>query len=319
MHILYPAIKPFACHELTVTGGHVLYVEECGSQTGIPVIILHSGPGAGEDVNLRRFFDPQYYRIIIFDQRGCGRSRPHMQLINNTTNDLVEDVEAIRDFLKLDRFVLCGGGFGSTLALLYAQKYPQYIKALLLHQIYLARKQDIDWFFKHGASLIYPDYWQEFTSNVPEEDLANIPAYYNKILEGDNELARMAAAKHWSLWQARCSSLQPHASIIDNFSDPHFALAFAVIESHYVKNNYFIKENEILLNVNKMRHIPCIIIHGRYDIICPLSGAFELNQAVIGSDLRIIRDAGHSVREAGITDAIIAASREILKLGLDVG
>ncbi len=319
MHTLYPAIKPFASHELPVTPPHVLYVEETGNPDGVPVIVLHSGPGAGGDAHLRRFFDPQHYRIIIFDQRGCGRSTPHTDMTHNTTAYLIEDIEAIRAYLKLERFVLFGGGWGSTLALLYAERYPQHVRALLLHQVYLARQQDIDWFFKRGASLIYPDYWQEFTRNLPAEAMENIPAYYNQVLQGDNELARMAAAKSWSLWQAQCSSLQPHSSVIDHHSDPHFALAFAMLESYYVSNQYFIKDNEIMDNTHKIRHIPCFIIHGRYDMVCPLVGAWELNQALISSDLRIIRDAGHSDREAGIIDALVDASKEILKLNLEAG
>lgn len=319
MHTLYPAIKPFACHELPVIHPHVLYIEETGDPNGIPVIVLHSGPGAGGDAHLRRFFDPQHYRIIIFDQRGCGRSTPHMELEHNTTSHLIEDIEAIREYLKLDRFVLFGGGWGSTLALLYAQRYPQYVRALLLNQVYLARQQDIDWFFKLGASLIYPDYWHEFTHAIPPESQSTIPAYYNACLQGKNELARMAAAKNWALWQARCSSLQPQSSVIDHYSDPHFALAFSVIESHYVTHHYFMDDNEILANTHKIRHIPCYIVHGRYDMVCPLAGAWELNQSLIASDLRIVRDAGHSDREAGIIDALINAGQEILKHHLEAG
>lgn len=319
MHTLYPAIKPFACHELPVTHPHVLYIEETGNPNGVPVIVLHSGPGAGGDAHLRRFFDPQQYRIIIFDQRGCGRSTPHMELAHNKTSYLIEDIEAIREYLKLERFILFGGGWGSTLALLYAQRYPQHVRALLLNQVYLARQQDIDWFFKLGASQIYPDYWNEFTHIVPPESLNTIPSYYNECLRGENELARMAAAKNWALWQARCSSLQPHSNIIDQYSDPHFALAFAIIESYYLTHHYFIEDNEILANTHKIRHLPCYIVHGRYDMVCPLSGAWELNQALMSSDLRIIRDAGHSDREAGIIDALIHASQELLKHHLDAG
>ena len=318
MHTLYPAIKPFAHHTLPVTEPHVLYLEETGNPEGVPVVVLHSGPGAGGDAYLRRFFDPQLYRIIIFDQRGCGRSTPHTEMALNTTHHLIEDIDAIRHFLKLKRFVLFGGGWGSTLALLYAERYPQYVKALLLHQVYLARQQDIDWFFKQGASLVYPDYWQEFTHMLPAEALDDIPTYYNQVLKGDNELARMAAAKNWSSWQARCSSLQPHSNIMDSYCDPHFALAFAMIESHYINHQYFIEDNEVLANTHKIRHIPCFIIHGRYDMVCPLAGAWALNQALVSSDLRIVRDAGHSSHEVGIIDALIDASKEILKRDLDV-
>ncbi|MFI4919347.1 MAG: prolyl aminopeptidase [Legionellales bacterium] len=319
MHALYPAIKPYAQHELEVSALHVLYVEETGNPDGIPVIVLHSGPGTGADAHLRRFFDPQHYRIILFDQRACGRSSPHLELNENNTDFLLDDIDAIRDHLHLTEFVLFGGGWGSLLALLYAQKYPQQIKALLLHQIFLGRKQDIDWFYKQGASLVYPDYWHEFISIVPESQLQNIPQYYSDCLQGSNELARMSAAKNWALWQARCSSLQPHLYVIDQFNDPHFALALATMESYYINHHYFIEENQVMAHVNKIRHIPTYIVHGRFDLVTPLANARALQQALPASNLRIVRDAGHSDRESGIIDALIYASKEISKQGLDAG
>ena len=317
MHSLYPAIKPYAQHEIMVSKPHVLYVEETGNPEGIPVIVLHPGPGAEADPHLRRFFDPQRYRIILFDQRGCGRSTPHLEIKDNTTPLLLDDIDAIRDFLGLSEFVLCGGGWGSLLALLYAQKYPQQIKALLLHQIFLGRQQDIDWFYKHGASLVYPDYWQEFISLVPENMLHNVPQFYADCLQGSNDLIRMSAAKNWALWQARCSSLQPHLYVIDQYSDPHFALALATLESHFINNHYFIEENQVMAQVNKIRHIPTYIVHGRFDLVSPLASAWELHQAIPASNLRIVRDAGHSDRESGIIDALIYATKEISKQGLD--
>ncbi len=316
MHILYPPIKPYACHELAVNKPHVLYLEEVGNPDGVPIIVLHPGPGAGGDTHLRRFFDPQHYRIIIFDQRGSGRSTPHAELTDNRTQHLLDDIDAIRDFLNLNHFVLFGGGWGSLLALLYAQLFPQHIKALLLHQVYLGRQQDISWFYKKGASLIYPDYWQAFIQGIPDNQLEKIPAYYSECLQGTNELARMSAAKNWALWQAHCSSLQPHLNVIDQYSDTHFALGLATLESHYINNNYFITENQVLANVHKIRHIPSYLVHGRYDMVCPLEGAWALHQALPASNLRIVRDAGHSDRESGIIDALIDASHEILKLDM---
>jgi proline iminopeptidase len=317
MHSLYPAIKPYAQHELIVSKPHVLYVEETGNPEGIPVIVLHPGPGAEADPHLRRFFDPQRYRIILFEQRGCGRSTPHLEVNENNTQLLLDDIDTIRDFLGLSEFVLSGGGWGSLLALLYAQKYPQQIKALLLHQVFLGRQQDIDWFYKQGASLVYPDYWQEFISQVPDDMLNNIPQYYADCLQGSNDLIRMSAAKNWALWQARCSSLQPHLYVIDQYSDPHFALALATLESHYINNHYFIEENQVMNNVNKIRHIPTYLIHGRFDLVSPLDSAWTLHQAIPASNLRIVRDAGHSDRESGIIDAIIYATKEISKQELD--
>lgn len=319
MHSLYPAIKPYTQYEFKVGEPHELYVEETGNPDGIPVIILHAGPGFGCDPHLRRFFDPQRYRMIMFDQRGCGKSTPHLEISNNTTELLLDDIDAIRDHLGLSDFVLFGGGWGSLLALLYAEKYPQQIKALLLHQVFLGRKKDIDWFYKHGASLVYPDYWQEFISIVPEANRNNIPKYYADCLQGSNELARMSAAKNWALWQARCSSLQPHLYVIDQFSDPHFALALSTLESHFINNGYFIKENQIMDEVSKLRHIPTYIVHGRFDLVTPLDAAWTVHQAIPSSNLRIVRDAGHSDRESGIIDAIIYASKDISKQGLDAG
>lgn len=317
MHSLYPAIKPYAQHELQVDNLHQLYVEETGNPEGIPVIVLHEGPGAGSDPHSRRFFDPQLYRIIMFDQRGCGRSTPHLEIKDNNTSLLLADIDSIREFLGLTEFALFGGGWGSLLALLYAQTYPQQIKALLLHQIFLGREKDIQWFYKQGASLVYPDYWQEFSHLVPEEQRDNIPQYYTECLQGTNELARMSAAKSWALWQARCSSLQPHLYVIDQYSDPHFALALATLESHYINNRYFIEENQVMNHVNKIRHIPTYIVHGRFDLVTPLASAWELHQAIPASNLRIVRDAGHSDRETGIIDALIYATKELSKQGLD--
>jgi proline iminopeptidase len=318
MHSLYPAIKPYAHHELKVSGLHTLYIEETGNPQGIPVIVLHPGPGAScTDGYLRRFYDPQHYRIILFDQRGCGRSTPHMEIRENNTNLLLDDIDAIRDFLKLPEFVLSGGGWGSLLALLYAQKFPQHVKALLLHQILLGRKEDTDWFYKHGANLVYPDYWQEFSNHVPENMRESLPEYYAQCLQGTNELARMSAAKNWALWAARCCSLQPHLYVIDLYSDPHFALALATIESYYIVNNFFIDENQVLNNIHKIRHIPTYLVHGRFDLITPLAGAYELSQAIPAANLRIVRDAGHSDRESGIIDALIFATKEISKQGPD--
>jgi len=318
MHSLYPAIKPYNQHELNV-GKHQLYIEETGNPDGIPVIVLHPGPGIGADPYLRRFFDPQRYRIVLFDQRGCGRSTPHLEIEENNTHLLLDDIDAIRDYLGLTDFVLSGGGWGSLVALLYAQKFPQQIKALLLHEILLGRQEDIDWFYKNGASLVYPDYWEEFISIVPENKRDNIPQYYADCLQGSNELARMSAAKNWALWQAHCSSLQPHLYVIDQFSDPHFALALATLESHFINNQYFITENQVLDHAHKIRHIPTYIVHGRFDLVTPLASAWELQKAIPASNLRIVRDAGHSDRESGIIDALIYASKEISKQDLDAG
>jgi len=315
MHTLYPAIKPYRCHELPVSEPHVLYVEETGNPHGLPVIVLHAGPGTGVDGYLRRFFDPQVYRIILFDQRGCGRSTPSGKTELNSTWDLLEDLEIVRDYLGLSRFMLWGGGWGCLLALLYAQRYPQQISALLLHGIFLGRQQDVNWLYQQGANLVYPDYWQEFIHNVPENQRHEIIKFYADCLQSDNELARMSAAKNWALWQARCSSLQPHQIIVEQYNDPHFALSLATMESHYLINHFFIEEDQVLANAHKIRHIPAYLVHGRYDMITPLAAAWELHQLLPSSNLSIVRDAGHSDREAGMIEALIIASKELSHQG----
>lgn len=315
MHTLYPAIKPYRCHELAVSAPHLLYLEETGNPQGLPVIVLHAGPGSGVDGYLRRFFDPQVYRIILFDQRGCGRSTPCGKTDLNSTWDLLDDLEAVREYLGLSRFMLWGGGWGCLLALLYAQSYPQQICSLLLHGIFLGRQQDIQWLYQHGANRVYPDYWQEFIQNIPENKRHDVVKYYYDCLQSNNELARMSAAKNWALWQGRCSSLQPHQIILEQYNDPHFALTLATLESHYLLNQFFIEENQILANAHKIRHIPTYLIHGRYDMISPLATAWELHQELPSSNLSIVRDAGHSDREAGMIEALIIASKELSRQG----
>lgn len=318
MQPLYPVIKTYAEHRLKVTPPHEIYVEECGNPEGIPVLVVHSGPGAGCEGYHRQFFDPDLYRIILFDQRGAGRSTPHAELSHNTTQDLIDDMETIRDYLNINRWVLFGGAWGSALSLLYAQTYPQNVRGMILHRVFLGRQHNIDWFYQSGASKIFPDYWEEFVSVIPENERENLIKAYSKRLTGRDELARMSAAKHWSLWQARTCSLHPHLHLIDHFSDPHFAIALATIETHFFLNQCFIEDNQIIDNCNKLRHIPNIIVHGRYDMVCPLHTAWELHLACPASELMIIRDAGHSIREPGIIDALILATKKMAKQESDV-
>lgn len=310
---LYPEIKPYAQHNIAVDHTHTLYVEECGDPDGIPILFIHGGPGAGCSVNDRRFFNPQAYRIILFDQRGAGRSQPHAELENNTTQALIDDIEKIRSHLNIDQWVLFGGSWGSTLALLYAQSAPQQIKAMVLRGIFLCRKQDFDWFYQNGADRIFPDYWKEFIAPIPKAERGNmIQAYYQR-LTGDNELAKMSAARAWSLWEGRCATLRPHQDIIDTFGDLHLAISLARIEAHYFMNNAFIEANQILENMSIIKDIPATIIHGRYDVICPLDNATELHKHWPNSQLQIVRDAGHSSLEPSITDALIKACNTLAR------
>jgi proline iminopeptidase len=311
MHPLYPSIKPYRRFDLAVDALHTLYVEESGDIEGIPLLFVHGGPGAGCSSEDRRFFDPEKYRIILFDQRGAGRSAPHAELSNNTTQDLIDDIEKIRQYLGIERWVLFGGSWGSTLSLLYAQQHADRVLGMILRGIFLCRQQDLDWFYQFGASLIFPDYWQDFIEPIAPESRGNMIEAYHALLTGDNELAKMNAAKHWSLWEGRCATLRPSTTIMDTFSNIHLALSLARIEAHYFINNAFITCNQILDNMNVLEDIPATIIHGRYDMVCPLDNALALHRAWPKAELQIIRDAGHASRDPGILDALVIATDEM--------
>ncbi|MCP3675093.1 MAG: prolyl aminopeptidase [Gammaproteobacteria bacterium] len=313
MQILYPEIKPYAEHSLEVSDIHNLYIEECGSPDGIPVVFIHGGPGGGCNSDHRRFFDPEKYRIILFDQRGCGRSTPHASLVENTSQDLINDMEAIRVSLDVDRWMLFGGSWGSTLALLYSESFPDRVSAMVLRGIFLGRESDNKWLYQEGANCIYPDYWEDFCTQIPEAERGDLLTAYYKRLTGTNELARMSSAKAWSLWEARMATLHTSHKVIEQSSEPHFALSLACIEAHYFVNKCFISENQVLENIDKINNIPGIIVHGRYDIICPLENAWSLHHAWPVSELHIVRDAGHSAGEAGNIDALVRATRTMAK------
>ena len=308
MHTLYPAIKPYATHRLAVDSVHQIYVEECGSPDGVPVLFIHGGPGGGSQERDRRFFDPEKYRIILFDQRGCGRSKPHAELDGNTTQNLVDDIELIRKKLDVDRWVLFGGSWGSTLSLVYAQVHPKNVLALVLRGIFLARQQDLDWLYKDGASRVFPDHWRHFLEIIPEEEQEDLLSAYYSRLTGENELARMNAAKHWSLWEGRIATLRPNHDVEEHFADPHLALSLSCTEVHYFVNNAFLENNQIIDNMNLLDQIPGVIVHGRYDMICPLDNAQLLADHWTQSELQVIRDAGHSSSEPGIIDALVRAT-----------
>jgi proline iminopeptidase len=313
MMTLYPEIKPYQRHCLAVDDPHQLYLEESGDPEGIPVLFVHGGPGAGCDKNSRRFFDPERYRIIAYDQRGAGRSTPHASLENNNSQALIADIEAIREFLGIEQLLLFGGSWGSTLSLLYAQAYPSRVMALILRGIFLCRDQDLQWFYQQGASKIFPDYWEDYVHLIAPDKRDNfINAYYD-LLTGDNELARMGAAKAWSLWEAHCATLRPSHEVVEHFGDPHTALALARIEAHYFINDAFIVPNQILNDVDKLAGIPGIIVHGRYDMVCTLDNAMALHNIWPDSQLHIIRDAGHAASEPSITDALVRATRDMAK------
>ena len=313
MLILYPDIKPYKTQRLNVGPIHEIYLEESGNPEGIPVLFVHGGPGSGCNRKDRCFFDPEKYRIVLFDQRGAGKSNPHAELESNTTQDLVDDIEKIREHLEIDKWVLFGGSWGSTLSLVYAQAFPQRLLGLILRGVFLCRDQDLRWFYQDGASQIFPDYWEDFVHPIPKAERGDMMAAYYKRLTGSNELAKMGAAKAWSLWEGHCSTLRPNHNVVEAFSDLHLAISLARIEAHYFVNKGFLTPNQILDNVAQLEGIPGIIIHGRYDLICPLDNAFELHRKWHDSELHIIRDAGHASREPSIVDALIRATRDMAK------
>jgi proline iminopeptidase len=310
MRNLYPDISPRVNYTLNVDPPHQIHVEECGNPHGIPVLFVHGGPGAGCEPYHRRFFDPARYRIILFDQRGAGRSTPHALLEGNTTADLVADMERIRCHLGVDRWLIFGGSWGSTLALIYAQRYPDRLLGLILRGIFLCRRHEIQWFYQSGASRIFPDHWHDFIAPIPAAERHDMVAAYYKRLTSENEIERMRAARAWSIWEGRTSSLYSNPDVVDHFANPFTALSLARIECHYFIHNSFIAEDQILQNVDRLQSIPGVIVHGRYDVVCPVENAWQLHQLWPGSELHIIADAGHSALEPGITSALITATDE---------
>ncbi|WP_263259277.1 MULTISPECIES: prolyl aminopeptidase [Pseudomonas] len=313
---LYPEIKPYARHELAVEVPHVLYADESGSPDGLPVLFIHGGPGSGCDRLSRRFFDPNLYRIVTFDQRGCGRSIPYASLENNTTWHLVEDIERLREHLGIEQWVLFGGSWGSTLALAYAQRHPERVKAMVLRGIFLCRPVDLHWFYQEGASRLFPDFWQDYLHPIAEEERGNLIQAYYRRLTGPDELAQMSAARAWSCWEGRTVTLRPNPDVLEKFSE--HALAIARIECHYFINAAFLEPDQLLRDMPRIAHIPAVIVHGRYDMVCPLDNAWALHHAWPGSELQIIRDAGHAASEPGICDALVRATDQIARELLDL-
>ncbi|MEW8051577.1 MAG: prolyl aminopeptidase [Candidatus Thiodiazotropha sp.] len=314
MKDLFPPIEPFTSQMLSVDNGHRLYLEQVGKPDGIPVLFLHGGPGAGCEPYHRRFFDPDHYRVVLFDQRGCGHSTPHASLEANTTWDLVSDIERIRQQLNIEQWLLFGGSWGSTLALAYAQSHPQRVAGMILRGIFLCRDEEIHWFYQSGASRVFPDYWEDFIAPIPQRERDDLLQAYHRRLSGDNDVGRMAAAKAWSVWEGRTASLHPNLAVVSFFSDAHTALSLARIECHYFINHAFLRPNQLLLESGKLAGIPGIIVQGRYDLICPMSSAWELHRAWPASELKVIGDAGHSAAEPGIRDALIEATNKFVRV-----
>ena len=312
MLTLYPEIQPYARHHLAVEEPHELYLEESGNPDGIPVLVVHGGPGGGCEDYHRRFFDAERFRIILVDQRGAGRSTPLAELEGNSTNKLVQDMETVRQFLGVERWLLFGGSWGSTLSLVYAQCHPERVLGLVLRGIFLCRPRDIQWFYQDGASRVFPDYWQDYLAPIPEAERGDMVSAYYRRLTSANELEQIQAAKAWSIWEGRCATLHPNPKVVEHFGHPHVAIALARIECHYFMNQAFLEPDQIVRDARALAGIPGIIVHGRYDMVCPLDNALALSQAWPEADLRIIRDAGHSASEPAIVDALMRAVESVV-------
>lgn len=306
---LFPDIEPFKTETLKASPIHEIYVEQSGNPDGVPIVFLHGGPGGGTDPKHRRFFDPAHYRIVLFDQRGCGKSKPAAELEENTTWDLVHDIELIRKHLGFRSWIVFGGSWGSTLALAYAVKHPSRVRGLILRGIFLCRKEEIQWFYQNGASNIFPDVWEHYLEPIPEAERGDLVQAYHRRLTGSDEAIKLAAAKAWSKWEGATSKLHFSQEMVDGFDDPKHALEFARIENHYFVNNAFFESDNFLLeNVEKLRQIPGVIVHGRYDVVCPVKNAWDLHRAWPESQIHIVPDAGHSAFEPGIQDKLVEAT-----------
>lgn len=294
----YPEIAPFKTEFLKVSEIHTIRIEQCGNPNGRPVVFLHGGPGGGIAPDYRRFFDPDHYRIVLFDQRGSGQSTPTAELHENTTWDLVNDIEKIRAHLNIKDWIVFGGSWGSTLALAYAETHPDKVKGLILRGIFLCRPSEIKWFYQFGASEIFPDVWESYKNHIPENERHDFVNAYYKRLTSENADTRLAAAKIWSKWEAATSRLIVDLKAIDAFDDPTFALQFARIECHFFTNNAFFKtDNWLIENVSRIRHIPTAIVQGRYDVVCPARSAWDLHKAFPEAELYIVPNSGHAASE----------------------
>ncbi len=308
MLTLYPTISSYREFYLDVSDVHQLWVAEYGNPEGLPVVFLHGGPGSGCESYHSRFFNPQKYRIILLDQRGSGKSRPHACLEENTTAHLIEDLERLRTDLNIQQWVVFGGSWGSTLALAYAEAHPGNVLGLVLRGIFLCRPEDIAWFYQEGASAIFPDYWKDYISVIPENERDDMVAAYYKRLTSENEAEKSQAAHAWSLWEGRTSTLQPKGSVTDHFDNAQVALSLARIECHYFMNDSFLSPDQLLQDTHKLKEIPGFIVHGRYDVVCPLKQAYDLHLSWPEANLCIAPNSGHSATEPEIVDALIEAT-----------
>ncbi len=313
-HKLFPPIEPYETNFISVDG-HEIYFEQCGNPEGKPAVFLHGGPGGGGSTSVRRFFDPDIYRIIVFDQRGCGRSKPHACLEKNTTWDLVSDIELIRERLQIKQWLVFGGSWGSTLALAYAQSHPDAVSEMILRGIFMLRKKELDWFYQDGASNIFPDAWEKFIEPIEKSKRDDLISAYYEIFNGKDEDKKIEAAIAWSRWEGSTVNLSYNPEMVDSFSESEFALAFALIENHYFINKGFLShEQQLIDNINIIRNIPATIIQGRYDVCTPISTAWELHKNWPEAELIITPFSGHSAFEKEITHELILATNKFASI-----
>jgi proline iminopeptidase len=305
----YPEIEPYRVGRLRVSDEHEIYFEESGNPKGKPAVFVHGGPGGGTDPKQRRFFDPERYRIILFDQRGCGKSTPHASLNDNTTWHLVADMEALREHLGISKWLVFGGSWGSTLGLAYAQKHPDRVTELVLRGIFLLRRWELEWFYQEGTSALFPDAWEKYLEPIPEAERGDLLSAYHKRLTGSDPADQQAAARAWSVWEGSTSFLHQNEDYIRRCAGDQFSLAFARIECHYFVNRGFLeRDSQLLDDVHRIRHIPTVIVQGRYDVVCPLKSAWDLHRAFPEASFHVVPDAGHSAFEPGILHELISAT-----------
>ena len=302
--------KPFDVHRIKVSDIHEIYIEEYGNKKGVPLIFLHGGPGAGTSPIYQKYFNPEKYHLIMFDQRGCGKSIPYGEISQNSTDHLIADISSIADYLSIEKFHIYGGSWGSTLALLYAEACPERVISLVLRGVFLCRRNDIQWFYQYGASEIYPAYWDDYISIVDKSRTDDILTEYHKMIFSDDETLANKACKEWSLWEGRSSCLYHTLDVVNAFDE--CSVSLARIESHFFVNDCFIEENQIIKNIDKISHIPCTIVHGQYDVVCPIRQAYDLNQVYLKSRLIIAEDAGHSLLEPTISKKILSIFDELV-------
>ena len=313
MKAFYPKIEPHTRFHLSVDDVHSIYVEECGNPSSIPAVFLHGGPGSGCEPWHRRFFDPAAYRVVLLDQRGCGRSTPHAELKDNTTGHLIADIEAVRRHCSIERWLVFGGSWGSTLALAYAETHPERCLALVLRGIFLCRDQDVHWFYQEGANALFPDLWHDFERVIPPEERDDMVSAYYRRLTSDDAETRLEAARAWSTWEGRLLTLLPDEDTVSHFSDVHTALSLARLECHYFMNNVFLRDNQLLDEAHRLHKIPGVIVHGRYDVVCPVEQAFALHERWPQARLHVVPDAGHAASEPGIVHQLVSATDDFAR------